>query len=89
MYAGVPCYNLGKLYDEIKDDMPAPRSLVGAWKEMRMIWQRQKTEPDYQYDTPLPSTANPEPPPEAARPQSATELERSIGDLAPAGLHEG
>ena len=22
MYAGVPCYNLGKLYEEIKDDMP-------------------------------------------------------------------
>ncbi len=89
MYAGVPCYNLGKLYDEIKDDMPAPRSLVGAWQEMRMIWERQKTEPDYQYDTPLPPTANPEPPTEAASPQPATELERSIGDLAPAGLHEG
>ncbi|MCY3833032.1 MAG: fatty acid desaturase [Chloroflexi bacterium] len=90
MYAGVPCYNLGKLYEEIKDDMPAPRSLVGAWREMRMIWDRQKSEPDYQYDTPLPASANPEPPPDEALPKrAASELERSIGELAPAGLHEG
>ena len=89
MYAGVPCYNLGKLYEAIKDDMPAPRTLLGAWKEMRMIWDRQKNEPAYQYDTPLPASANPEPVVEDAPLRSSTELERSIGELAPAGLQEG
>ena len=89
MYAGVPCYNLKPLYQEIKQDMPEARTLLGAWREMRMVWDRQKTEPDYQYDTPLPPTANPEPKsadsPDA---QVATELEKSIGELAPAGLQE-
>ncbi len=87
MYAGVPCYNLARLHTEIKDDMPRPRTLVEAWREMRMIWQRQKTDPDYQYDTPLPPTANPEPPLEEAA-RAATDLESSIGELAPAGLQE-
>ena len=83
MFAGVPCYNLEKLYKEIAHDMPEPRTLIGAWKEMRETWRRQKIDPDYQYDTPLPPTAkhvrddNPEKP-----------LEGSIGDLAPAGLQE-
>ncbi|MCY4465312.1 MAG: fatty acid desaturase [Chloroflexi bacterium] len=85
MYAGVPCYNLARLHNEIKDDMPQPRSLVEAWREMRMVWHRQRTEPDYQYDTPLPPTANPEPPLEVAL-RAATDLESSIGELAPAGL---
>ena len=82
MYAGVPCYNLRKLYEEIADDMPEPRSLIGAWKEMRMVWRKQKADPDYQFDTPLPPTAR------FARSEApeAIELESSIGDLAPQGL---
>ena len=80
MYAGVPCYNLGRLYEEIADDMPAPRSLIGAWKEMRMIWRKQKGDPDYQFDTPLPPTAG------SVRSDTPDELESSIGELAPAGL---
>ena len=83
MYAGVPCYNLGKLYKEIAHDMPEPRTLVGAWKEMREVWKRQKTDPDFQFDTPLPPTA------EHARVDRPDEqLESSIGELAPAGLQE-
>jgi len=82
MYAGVPCYNLKKLYHEIADDMPEPRSLVGAWREMREVWRRQQTDPDYQFDTPLPATAGIAP---ADKPD---ELERSIGELAPEGLRE-
>ncbi len=83
MFAGVPCYNLEKLYKEVAHDMPEPRTLIGAWKEMRETWRRQKIDPDYQYDTPLPPTATnvrddaPEKP-----------LEASIGELAPAGLQE-
>ena len=42
MYAGVPCYNLSKLHSEINDDMPVPRTLIGAWREMRLVWNRQK-----------------------------------------------
>lgn len=80
MYAGVPCYNLKKLYQEIADDMPQPRTLRGAWQEMRDTWQRQKIEPDYQFDTPLPPTAK------SVRTDTPDDLESSIGELAPEGL---
>ena len=80
MYAGVPCYNLKKLAKEIENGMPEPRTLVGAWKEMRETWKRQQTDPDYAYDTPIPESEN--------RTQNAPtdELASSIGELAPDGL---
>ncbi len=59
MYAGVPCYNLARLYRVIRDDVPAPRTLLGSWREILAIWKRQQEEPGYQYDTPLPPTAHP------------------------------
>ncbi len=80
MYAGVPCYNLQKLYREIAHDMPEPRTLVGAWREMRETWRRQKTDPEYQFDTPLPPTAK------SVRSDTPDALEDSIGELAPKGL---
>ena len=83
MYAGVPCYNLGRLYEEIADDMPEPRSLIGAWKrDAHAVWRKQKEDPDYQFDTPLPPTAR------VVRHDAAEdmELESSIGELAPEGL---
>jgi len=80
MYAGVPCYNLRALHEEIKDDMPAPRSLRQAWVEMLEVWDRQQVEPDYQFDTPLPATARTE------RKRAAQTEESSIGELAPKGL---
>ncbi len=80
MYAGVPCYNLHKLYREIAHDMPEPRTLIGAWREMRETWRRQKTDPDYQFDTPLPPTAK------SVRADGPDALEDSIGELAPKGL---
>ncbi|HIG48884.1 MAG TPA: fatty acid desaturase [candidate division Zixibacteria bacterium] len=80
MYAGVPCYNLKKLYREIAEDMPAPRTLRGAWREMRETWRRQQTDPDYQFDTPLPAAA------QGIRAGAPDELESSIGELAPEGL---
>jgi len=89
MYAGVPCYNLKKLSREIADDMPQPRTLVGAWREMRMAWNRQKVDPDYVFDTPLPPTAKPAYTGGAQVTDSAPdELESSIGDIAPKGLSE-
>ena len=80
MYAGVPCYNLKKLYQEVAHDMPEPRTLRSAWREMLDTWNRQQTDPDYQYDTPLPATA------QRVREDESTSLESSIGDLAPKGL---
>jgi fatty acid desaturase len=80
MYAGVPCYNLKKLSREIADDMPEPRTLLGAWREMGETWRRQQNDPDYEFDTPLPATAKNE------RTYMPDELESSIGELAPKGL---
>ena len=79
MYAGVPCYNLKKLHSLLAPDMPQPRTLLGAWKEMKEIWERQKIDPDYEFDTPVPSAEG-----EGRRQDS--ELDASIGDLAPVAL---
>ncbi len=82
MYAGVPCYNLKKLHGEIRDDMPQPQTLTGAWREMLDIWRKQQIDPDYQYDTPLLPTAMTE----RVRKTNRDTEESSIGDLAPKGL---
>ena len=92
MYAGVPCYNLRKLNKVIAADLPERKSLVGAWREMRAIWRQQLIDPDYQYDMPLPPTANQfdESAPARGTPArtsgSGEKLRASIGDLAPAVL---
>ena len=80
MYAGVPCHNLRKLRSEVKDDMPKPRTLIGAWREMLGTWQRQRAGEDYQFDTPLPNTAK------LKRSPRVDPSASSIGDLAPEGL---
>ncbi len=77
MYASVPCYNLAMLYQEIADDMPKPRTLFGAWREMRAIWRQQQVDPGYQFDTPLPETAGRLPI------ADQDPMGASIGDLAP------
>ena len=56
MYAAVPCYNLRKLNKLIAYDMPEPRTLISAWKEMRKIWQKQLQDKDYQFETKIPNT---------------------------------
>ena len=82
MYAGVPCYNLKKLYREIAADMPRPRTLAGAWREMRDTWRRQQQDPGYQFDTPVPQRTAAAP----ATDNGSDELTDSIGDLAPESL---
>ena len=82
MYAGVPCYNLKKLYRVIAADMPQPRTLIGAWREMRDIWRRQQQDPGYQFDTPVPQRRG------AAKAED-DELSTSIGELAPESLAAG
>ena len=79
MYAGVPCYNLKALAKELESDMPQPKSLVGAWSEMRRIWQQQKSDPNYAFDTPVPSSVG------AAVMPADNDMVSSIGDLAPKG----
>ena len=81
LFAGVPCYNHKKLYREVAADMPQPRSLSGAWREMGEVWRRQQTDADYQlFDTPLPATAW------EVREDTPDKLESSIGELAPRAL---
>jgi len=75
MFAAVPCYRLRDLYKAVAFDMPARRTLRGAWREMRETWRRQQTDPGYQFDTPLP-------PPRSAAPKQDA-LGASLGDLKP------
>ena len=79
MFAAVPCYNLRKLAREIAGDMPKPRNLVAAWKEMRMAARMQKEDPGYQFDTPVPDRAG--------KDRDNDALESSLGDLAPKELY--
>ena len=78
MFAGVPCYNLKTLHEVTANDMPEPRTLFGAWKEMRDTWKHQKIDPSYAYDTPLPTESTP-----AIR---SNAMMSSIGELGPKEL---
>ena len=80
MYAGVPCYNLKKLHKLVADDMPQPRSLIGAWKEILVIRNKQNEDPQYQFNTPIPVR-------ELTKTEKYSDpLTLSIGDLAPKSL---
>ena len=80
MYAGVPCYNLKQLNEALKHDLPEPKSVWGAWKEMREIWHRQKQQPDYEHTVLLPDTGT------TTGQQHDDAMASSIGDLAPKGF---
>ena len=54
-YAAVPCYNLGKLHELMKHDLPPVlNGLFPVWEEIIAIQYRQKHEPGYSYAQPLP-----------------------------------
>jgi len=56
MYAAIPHYNLHKLYELIKDDMPTAKSgLRNNWKDIAAIMKRRKAEPDYCFVPELPN----------------------------------
>ena len=76
MFAAVPCYNLKNLYRAVAFDMPKPRTLIGAWQEMRQTWKKQQEDPGYQYETPLPEQ-------EDGEKKRRDPLEASLGDLRP------
>ncbi len=75
MYAGVPCYNLKKLREAIAHDMPEPKSAWGAWREMLAIYKKQKEDPTYEFDTPVP------PPAERKTVKEDYKLAASIGEI--------
>merc|ERR1712176_668642 len=81
MFAAVPCYNLKQVHDEVAHDMPEPRTLWGAWKEMRDIWHQQQLDPSYEFYVPLPKTGK-----DDEKINDTENLEGSIGDLAPSSL---
>ena len=61
-YAAVPCYNLGKLHELLKNDLPPVlNGLFPVWEEIIAIQYRQKHEPGYSYEQPLPGQPNPRP----------------------------
>jgi fatty acid desaturase len=78
MFAAVPCYNLRKLYRTLASDMPKPRTLGEAWREMRDTWRKQQEDPGYQFSTPLPPPKGKTEPPDP--------LGGSLGDLKPKTL---
>jgi fatty acid desaturase len=56
MYAAVPCYNLAKLHEIIKSDLPpCPDGLLQTWKQLGMILRRQKLDSAYQHVPQLPT----------------------------------
>ena len=80
MYAAVPCYHLKRLHRAVARDMPEPRTLVGAWREMRETWRRQQVEPGYAFDTPVPALAD------GNGGAGADPLAASMGGLAPRAI---
>ena len=87
MYAGVPCYQLKKLARAVANDMPPARTLLGAWREMRLTWRRQQADSRFEYDTPLPATAGVTRP-SASEDKDAEAMAASIGELPPPTLAE-
>lgn len=57
MYAAVPCYNLGRLHQLIKYDLPpCPAGLIAVWKEIAAIQLLQEKDPSYQHRALVPQT---------------------------------
>ncbi|MDA0578533.1 MAG: fatty acid desaturase [Verrucomicrobia bacterium] len=57
MFPLVPFFNLPKLREAVKHDMPpAPHGLHATWKEILAIHRRTQQDPDYCYAPPLPGT---------------------------------
>jgi fatty acid desaturase len=60
MYPMVPYYNLPRLHELIKHDLPPPDpSIWHAYREMLPVVLRQRTEPDHHLRRELPPTAKP------------------------------
>ncbi len=59
MYAAVPCYNLSKLHQLVKADLPpCPHGLFQGWKQLSIILNRQKRDPAYKFVPELPKPSS-------------------------------
>lgn len=68
MFAAVPCYNLRRLHEAIRDDLAVRPGLIASLKEILAIQKRQAADPQYRFIADLPATANPYVFPPAAEP---------------------
>jgi rubredoxin len=60
MFAAVPCYNLKKCHDLIKNDCPKPyNGLVETWVNMINIQRKMDEDENYRHMPELPTEANP------------------------------
>ena len=58
MYAAVPCYRLPRLHAMIRHDLPpATRGLWRTWQQILAIQRRQRAQPGWVYEAPLPAAA--------------------------------
>ena len=78
MYGAVPSHNLRKLSKAIASDMPVRKTVFGAWREMRTTWKKQRIDPNFQHDTPVPSAG--------VAGMEANELAASIGEIEPSAF---
>ncbi len=60
MYAAVPCYNLRRLHEAIRHDLPpVTNGLTATWREIVTIMRKQHEDPTWQHRVSLPAGANP------------------------------
>ena len=55
MYAAVPCYNLKRLHEAIRHELPPCHGLIGAWREIGAIMRQQAADPAYKPEIVLPA----------------------------------
>jgi fatty acid desaturase len=56
MYAAVPCYNLKRLHEAIRHELPPCHGLIGAWREIGAIMRQQAANPAYKPEIVLPES---------------------------------
>ena len=77
MFPSVPSHALPKLHDEIKADLPAPsRSLAHAYREIGRALLKQRRDPSWEIDRPLPAS-------------TGERKEREVRSLNPVPADEG
>jgi fatty acid desaturase len=56
MFPMVPSYNLPKLYEEIKDQLPKPQNLIEAYKEIIPAVIKKSKDPNYYIPVKIPNS---------------------------------
>jgi len=96
MYAGVPCYNLPKLHEAVRHELPYTfRGLKEVWFHIIAVLYRQKEEPGYVYVPLIPGIGRPASaqPPQVALPDPTVlgplAAEAGSGEVADPGAPDG